>query len=341
MPSGTFCFIFILVFIGVAINSCASHAGYSILGMAVSRSNRQRPNSSRAVRIETQPTIYDEYGSIPQVRHCYKAIARASPVVVFRRENVTVVGYGIRRNENGLQIGRGFEPIHTISLPIDRTKVRHHIVLTGQIGDCRTIVKFVKQVALNHTVDFEAAPSAEYLATSLGEFMQSYMSSAGRMLAAQCYIISSRFSSQYDQILKDKEDSQRRSCANIDADTTVTRNTNSEAIITGIAVPMGTLYEVTAVGGVERVVSGVIGGQHLLAAKKILHAVDLSTLNSSASKDLAQRIIHLTSRGNSHEYMEFEDKDENLNLVNLQYIEIPDTLYNEKILCSRKIYTIS
>lgn len=305
--------IIVIVVIAVALNLCESRVIFSFLSASVSR-NRYSPQRSRkSVRADDPPTLYDEYGSIPQVQNCYKAIAQAKPVVIFRRASATVVGFERKRSHNSLQVDGAFDPIHVVSLPFGRHKIKNYLVLTGVVGDCRTIVQYVKQIALNHTIEFEAAPSPEFLATSLGEFMQSYLSGAGRMLAAHCFIISTGLPVQYEPSFANRD--------NIDSQMSQGRRTPS-----AVSTKAGVIYEVTAVGGADKVLAGVVGGHHAAAAKRALRENYRPQIDESASQSLVKRVLYLASRGDKPDPEELEDEKVTEESIDVQYIELADTL---------------
>ena len=236
----------IYVFIALICNLFPCHAriGLSIFGLSVSKGNRPRVYRQD---IE-QPTLYDQYGSIPQVKNAYQAISKARPVVTLRTENSTIVAFKTDQT-NLLRLFSGCKPLYLISSPLAHTQ-RHHILLTGVAGDCRMVVRFVKQLVLNHTAEFSASPTGHYIATNLGEYLQSCMSGteAGRILAAHCFIISS-------------PSSQKRE--------------------TGLELaPAGSIYEITAVGGVSQISAGLAGGEVMQLGKQLL--LDQYKLNMTA-----------------------------------------------------------
>jgi 20S proteasome alpha/beta subunit len=269
----------------------------SFLGLSVSRGARSR---SRA-RVESRPSLYDEYGQIPQVQNAYRAISRGKQIVTFRTNNSTVVAYEVGNPERSLLVSSGCKPFYMIS-PGSANSTGHHVLLTGVAGDCRTVVRYLKQLALNHTVEFEVAPSAEYLSNRLGEYLQSYLSggAAGRMLACHCYLISD---------FVDKTDG----------------SAEREGAERG-GHRVGSIYEVTAVGGVSRVLAGTVGGSNVQAARRALEAgyTTPQPQSGNSSRALVQEIFRARGAPASSDDSGDSGGEDKLAPPAFQYIELFD-----------------
>lgn len=218
-------------------------------GLAVSKGTR--PRNRGASESSSVTTTFDEFGSLPQVKYAYQGIARSRQIVAFRRQNSTVVAYALPSSDS-LQQSLGCKPLYILVAPQSGDNVCHHILLTGIAGDCRTIVRHMKQVVLNHTMEFDTAPTGSYLASKLGALMQSHTSGGGRLLAAHCFLISTpawgiaRASDTAASSPGEKPQPAHNSCGS------------------------GTIYEVSATGSVSQVQGGTAGAKHMQRARQLL-----------------------------------------------------------------------
>jgi 20S proteasome alpha/beta subunit len=274
---------------------CGARVALSFLGSSVSRGARSR---SRAI-VETRPSLYNEYGQIPQVQNAYKSISHGKQIVTFRTNNSTVVAYDRRKPEQSLLISSGCKPFYMIT-PGSGSSARHHVLLTGVAGDCRRVVRYLKQLALNHSVEFEVAPTAEYLSTRLGEYLQSHLSGggAGRMLACHCYLISDTVDNGW---------SETAGANPVEGNRTAT------------------VYEITAVGGVSRVLAGTAGGSNTQQARLMLEASCTSVKSGSSSRALVHDIFSArSSTAGSGGGDSYDREDDKLTPPAYEYIELFD-----------------
>jgi hypothetical protein len=225
----------------IALLVCEARLINRLLGLAVSKGGKSRIGKAT----DDRPALYDEYGSIPQVRNAYMAVSYARPIAAFCTENSTVVAFDRRPGalDSTLIMTTGCNPYHQLSSPYSTEGLRHSILLTGVAGDCRTVVRYAKQMVLNYTMEYGSQPSGDYVAEQVGGYIQSHLMSAGRMLACHCFVISAPKHSQGVPLI-------------------------SGVIDGGVAVT--TIYEITAVGGVTKVSGGVAGGHHAHSARLVL-----------------------------------------------------------------------
>jgi len=145
-------------------------------GLAVT-SGRRGGDNSRVVE-------YDEFGGLPQLENTYRAIGKASTIVALRTaENATVVSY-LKPKHSAMEVPIGAQLLNGLVNPFQ------HLLVTGMAGDARLVTKYARQVVLNHTVAFEAAPSGTYLANEIGSYLQGFTVRGGtRPLAVHCYVV--------------------------------------------------------------------------------------------------------------------------------------------------------
>ena len=67
-----------------------------------------------------------------------------------------------------------------------------HLLLTGIAGDCRTIIKFSRESALNHTYTFQIPPRGYTLAKSIASYLQSKTTGSSRALSCHLFLIDSK-----------------------------------------------------------------------------------------------------------------------------------------------------
>lgn len=142
--------------------------------------------SGRRTRESTVYRYLDEFEELPSVKAAVDLVLGARQIAVLRLSNGTLVAYTTPRvGEHVLQHAIGCAPLHRVVDP------RYHLLVTGVVGDCRKVVKHVKQLALNHSMEFLTPPTAEMIADSLGDYLKSC--SQGRQLACHAFIIDSGY----------------------------------------------------------------------------------------------------------------------------------------------------
>lgn len=274
------------------IKRCEGSLVFMSFGLSVSKGTRPRKRVTNEITSVT--TVFDEFGSLPQVKYAYQAISHSRRVATFRRQNATVVAYTLPSGD-GLQQSIGCKPLYMLEVPLESGPC-HHLLLTGIAGDCRIVVRHMKQMVLNHTMEFDASPSGDYLAAKLGSLLQSHTSGGGRLLAAHCFLISTPH-------------------ASID-DSTGTSITTEPA-------SKGTIFEVSATGSVSQVQGGTAGGMHMQHARRLLEERYEAELSVNSSRALLFDVFNATSGTN--------DRDEEVSLQHnehsgpsFHYVEIPD-----------------
>jgi len=139
----------------------------------------------RIIRESTAYRYFDEFEELPSVKAAVDLVLGARQIAVLRLSNGTLVAYTTPRvGEHVLQHAIGCAPLHRV---VDS---RYHLLVTGVVGDCRKVVKHVKQLVLNHSMEYLTPPTAEMIADSLGDHLKS---SQGRQLACHAFIIDSGF----------------------------------------------------------------------------------------------------------------------------------------------------
>jgi len=140
----------------------------------------------RRIRESTVYRYFDEFEEVPAVKAAVDLVMAARQIAVFRLSNGTLVAYKISSGgEYVLQHPIGCAPLHRVVDP------RYHLLVTGVVGDCRKAVKYVKQMVLNHSMEYLIPPTAELIAASLGEHMK--QCSRGRQLACHAFIVDSGY----------------------------------------------------------------------------------------------------------------------------------------------------
>lgn len=209
------------------------------LGLSVSI---RRPGSRQKEPIFVD---FDEFGSLPQLKNVYAVIGRSPTIVIMRTENGTIVGYNKLQVSSPLQIEYGgslFNPL---------IKNSTFMLVTGMGGDCRVVTKYAKQVAINHTIEFNSNPTGLYIATKIGGFLQRMTITNGvRPYAVHTFIIDS----------DSKPDN------------------------------AGKIYEVDAFGNIEQVYGGIAGSNHIKCREILLSQYQRNMTNANAFP-LAETIL--------------------------------------------------
>jgi len=212
---------------------CGANVFRRSFSFAVSRNNRRQKNKNAI------PTwnLHADYDADESISNAYKAISNSKQVATFRSQNRTVIAYGVTSLAGPLmQESLGCKPLHTL-LPSKNHANQQYLLITGVSGDCRSAVRYLKQVALNHTFDFIVPPSGEYLANKLGSYLQEQR--GNRPLAVHAFIISPY-----------KSQAQKKAAI----------------------VEIPSIFEVGATGTVSRVRGGTIGGPHMQKARQYLES---------------------------------------------------------------------
>lgn len=214
------------------------------LGLSVSI---RRPGSRQK---EPMFVDFDEFGSLPQLKNVYAAIGRCPTIVIARAANSTIVGYNKPQVSSPLQIEYGGSLFNTL------VKNSTYMLVTGIGGDCRIITKYAKQLAINHTIEFNSNPTGLYVATKIGAFLQRMTITNGvRPYAVHTYIIDS--------------------CSQLDKS--------------------GKIYEIDAFGNIEQVYGGVAGSNHIKCRQLLLSQYQHNMTNINAF-NIVQNILTTASK---------------------------------------------
>lgn len=280
--------------------------------------------------------LFDEYGDIPSIKEAYNQITKAKQIVVLRTINSTIIGYQLDSSANTrLEYSIGCKSFYMLQSP------RHHILITGVIPDCRSVVRYTKQIVLNHTIEYASLPSGYYIAQRLSEYLQSSSISSSRPLACHTFIIDSGYNTDKIYLYPNKtsvnsnETTSYGNSTTIELSSNLIDNNNSndlsnldfEKIFHSKIMTMGKIYEVSAVGAYCEILSGS-GGNHMIEGKKILQKeYTLETfLSLNKSLTLLNKIFNHTNNVN-------DDREENIDLSSsitshintiYQYLILPD-----------------
>jgi hypothetical protein len=168
-----FCLLFLV------LSSTLCFCGCSIWGPALTGSITSRPGKKGRIGESSamDTSSFDAEGELPLFKTARRLVGNASPVVGLRftelnetegrkRGNGTLLAWGYDI-ASPFEVRMHAQTISTLGHPFQR------VVLTGVAGDCRLVSRFLKQTALNHTVEFNSFASGTHLASQLAEFMQS------------------------------------------------------------------------------------------------------------------------------------------------------------------------
>lgn len=289
--SGTETRMLLVVAFKVAILAlvCSSLCGAIIFrksfSFAISRSNKRQKNNNAV------PTwnLHADYSADESCTNAYSAISKSKQIVTFRLHNRTAVAYVHAASPDArlLQESLGCKPLYTLlpSNDCDASGVsQQYMLLTGVAGDCRSTVRFLKQVALNHTFDFAIPPSGELLANKLSVYLQEQR--RGRPLAVHAFIISSG------------------------------KGLVRRESVMDMATP--SIFEVSATGSVTSVRGGTIGGAHIEKRRQYLESNYKDNMTEEECNDLLSKLFNpqmgdseggdsLYESGSSYRYVEIFD----------------------------------
>ena len=145
-------------------------------------SSRERSHGSEQV------VFYDSYGDIPQIKYTYAAVERGVSIAALRNKNYTLLAFNWP-NTSALQIPMGAYPLHTLSSShINSPSSSQLILVTGLAGDCRRVLGFAKETALNLTYEFGGPPSGRLIASKVGALLQEATGGGSRPLAVHVII---------------------------------------------------------------------------------------------------------------------------------------------------------
>ena len=167
-----------------------------LLAGAVSSRGGNKRGSPRATDPEAPVDVssFDAEGELPLFKTARRLLGKASPVVALRFCEVHETEG--RKRGNGTLLAWGFDVTSPFEIRMHAQTLSslghpyQRLLVTGVAGDCRIVSRFVKQTALNHTVEFNSFASGAHLATQLAEFMQSAAMNGDRPLVCHALICS-------------------------------------------------------------------------------------------------------------------------------------------------------
>ena len=194
---------------------------------------------------------FDEYGGLPQLKNTLVAVSKGSTIVAIRTSNTTILGYTTSKSgKYNLEVSLGGKPFYSLG------NKYQYILVTGIIGDCRAVCRHAKQIALNHTMEFDYPPSGLYIANELARYLQKFTMSGTRPMAVHIFI--------------------------------------ADALTNGINIdednPVGKLYEVDTSGNVLQIKAGC-AGRNSVKAKEILENEINGTMTNDEAINLARKIL--------------------------------------------------
>jgi len=151
-------------------------------------------NKRGGPRAASSESGFDSEGELPLFKTARRLVEKASPVVALRFSEVNETEG--RKKGNGTLLAWGYDVSSPFEIRMHAQTISslghpcQRLVVTGVAGDCRMVSRFVKQTALNHTVEFNSFASGEHLASQLAEFMQSTAASGDRPLACHALVCS-------------------------------------------------------------------------------------------------------------------------------------------------------
>jgi len=124
-------------------------------------------------------TSFGSDGELPLFKTARRMLLHASPVVALRFSERNQTEEGRTRLGNGTVLAWGYDTSSPFEIRIHTQTYQTlghpflRLLVTGVAGDCRIVSRFVKQTALNHTLQYNSFASGAYLARELAEFLQS------------------------------------------------------------------------------------------------------------------------------------------------------------------------
>ena len=222
------------------------------LSILRNRKGLSKKNDREGVIIE-----FDEYGGLPQLKNTLVAVSKGSTIVAIRTTNTTILGYTTPL-KNSLEVSIGSKSLYSLG------NKYQYILVTGVIGDCRAISRHAKQIALNHTMEFDYPPSGLYIANEIARYLQKFTMSGRRPMAVHVFI--------------------------------------ADALANGINIderhPIGKLYEVDTSGNVIQIKAGC-AGRNSAKVKEILENEINDTLTNDDAISLARKVLFYVDGNNT------------------------------------------
>lgn len=178
-----------------------SLAWLSVTGSVTSRASSRKPKDEQD--LDREVSGFDQFGAVPIVKTAKRLVLNASPIVALRfsagtwrngslksganetAANGTLLAWGYDSTLSPFEQRMHAQTYLTLGHPFQRS------VLTGLSGDCRIVGRFLKQAALNHTLEYNTFISGQQLSNKLGEMLQRFTMGGGtRPLISHAFICS-------------------------------------------------------------------------------------------------------------------------------------------------------
>lgn len=172
--------LLLLLHISTSTSSSGSRLGGVLLFSSLSRKAGYRNKRVVYKSIE-------EDGSLSMLTQAQTAVERGSrTVMVLRLQNSSVVA-ATHSLEPLLQVPFGARLMTPL---LSHPNTTLHLLTTGLVGDCRYLTRYMREVALNFTMDFHCPPPLSFLADKALQFMQKLaFASDTRALAVHVFIL--------------------------------------------------------------------------------------------------------------------------------------------------------
>ncbi len=219
---------------------------FPLLAFSAAGSLHRRSRSAR-IRAARKRYIPEPYELV--VKHIEETDEAIEEVprtlLVLRSANSTIVAF-TAPSEMGLLIPIGSAVVTPLVSP------HIHLAVTGWAGDGRKLRRYLREVTVNHTVNFAGPPSARYLAEKASEYV-SYFSRGKnfRNLACHAFILDTRQSTLKSSIT----------------------NSTTTADISVELMKHHMIYEIDTLGWPRAVVGGVAGKKRAVTMKKLEDAL--------------------------------------------------------------------
>jgi 20S proteasome alpha/beta subunit len=261
-----------------------------LLAVSFGTSLRRRSHSARKKEQRARSVSRnDEVGVdlvMPAVEHAKEAIESVPrTLVVMRTKNCTIVAFTAPA-EMGLLI-----PVST-STVVPLVTPHIHMAVTGWAADNRLLRRYLREIVVNHTMEFVAPPSARFLAEKAGKFMERHVFGNGRLLASHAFIIDTRSRS----LPSAEPASTNQTCHDTSNTTQTFRDYDATDIIEEMKRPI--IYEIDPEGTVKAVLAGVAGRKRAHVFQKLesnlLDRID-QEMNDNQNKNIYSVLGMMTS----------------------------------------------
>eukprot|EP01039_Chlorochromonas_danica_P005747 gene5747-6331_t len=159
---------------------CASSSLVTLFSSVLRPRGPSRRSSSERQEVTNR---LDQFGDIPALRYALQALDQAQSVAVLRlADNSTLVGL-LSDYEQRLQVSIGSQHLKALDPP------HLHLLVTGFAGDSRSLLRYARQLVVNHTLDYDSGPSGRWVAHRLGRWLQENVRSHQRPYVVHFFVI--------------------------------------------------------------------------------------------------------------------------------------------------------